>query len=74
MSRCATKGIIATGRPPAPVAPFMLQHVMRLMGDWTEEKAKEMSRGGVFGYCGNCDEPLVRFDGDKCTKCGTVKK
>lgn len=52
----------------------MLQHAVRLMGDWTEEKAKEMSRGGVFGYCGNCDEPLVRFDGDKCTKCGTVKK
>ena len=53
--------------------PFMLPLAVRLMGDWIEEKAKEMSRGGVFGHCDNCG-PLVRFDGDKCVKCGTVKK
>ena len=53
----------------------MLQHAVRLMGDWVEEKAREMASAGssVWAYCYTCRD-LTQFDGDKCMKCGTVKK
>ncbi|MCE2498764.1 MAG: hypothetical protein J4F28_07250 [Nitrosopumilaceae archaeon] len=43
--------------------------------DWAENKAKEMVSAGSseWMYCNKCSD-LTQFDGDKCMKCGTVKK
>ncbi len=53
------------------------------MADWADEKVREMaettqknSSGDYYSewtFCNKCQD-LTQFDGDKCMKCGTVKK